>query len=201
VIAGGGEAQFECDGSGCLVDSADNDYDDKSGFVLGMDFMGHVSPSLRLGGGFLFVPATEIEPDDSDEFELGSDLSLLFIVEGVFDIGPTTALAVRGMGGALVLFPGDDLEDSIDEAKDGCEQIEAAGGSCDVTEGPFVGWTVGGGVGAIVDVGAVGLRADLLLQFYGLVVNEVDVSDISGDVESKTSLVGNRFLLTVGLEF
>jgi hypothetical protein len=60
---------------------------------------------------------------------------------------------------------------------------------------------VGGGVGAIVDVGAVGLRADLLLQFYGLVVNEVDVSDISGDVESKTSLVGNRFLLTVGLEF
>jgi hypothetical protein len=201
IVAGAGEAELDCSGAGCP--SAESvDYDEQSGLVLGADFMGHVLPSLRLGGGLLFVPNTEIDVDGGDEADLGSDLSLQFIVEGIVDVGSTTALAVRGQAGALILFPGGDLEDGIDESKDECEQLKASGGSCEVDEGAYVGWTVGGGAGVIIDVGGVGLRMDLLLQWYGVDVAAVEVDDpLFGHVEQSTYLVGTRVLLTAGLEF
>ncbi len=132
---------------------------------------------------------------------MGTDLSLLFIVEGVFDVSPKVALALRAMGGPLFVFPSGDLQDDIDDNVDACNDIESAGGSCEAAEGPYVGWTVGGGGGAIFDVGNVALRADLLVQFYGISLLSVDASGDLGSLEAQNSLNGNRILLMAGLEF
>jgi hypothetical protein len=118
----------------------------------------------------------------------------------VFDVGPQFALAVRGFGGGLVLFPGEDLEDAIDQDK---EQCELSAGSCDVAEGPFVGWAAGVGFGGIADVGSVGLRADLLLQFHGIELYKLEASDGpgGGDIEITNHMTGSRFILAGGVEF
>lgn len=115
------------------------DYDDKSGLVLGADFLGHVAPQVRLGGGVLFAPATSVEDEDGGEGDLGADLSLLGIVEGVFDVGPTTALAIRGFGGVALLLAGDDLEDENADVKEVCRETDV----CEFDEGSNAAFTFG----------------------------------------------------------
>ena len=198
VFEGGGEAETECDGDCAGFASTEDDFDEESGFVLGMDFMGHVSQNLRLGGGLLFVPSNEVEFDDGGDYESGSDLSAQFIVEGVFDVSPTVALAVRGQGGALLLFPGEDLDDGLDDLDAFCDSVAA---ECDINEGPYLGFTFGAGGGAIFDVGPVGLRADLILQWYTLNLGQTEIDSAAGDAEIHTNLTGTRWILAGGVEF
>lgn len=142
----------------------------------------------------LFFPSSSIEVDgSSSDFDLGSDLSAQLIVEGLFEVGPRTAIALRGQGGLITLFPGGDLEDEIDDEKRACDQ---SGTSCDVEEGPFLGWTAGGGVGVVTGTGNVALRADLLLSWYGLKVFESSIQDNT----LTTNATGNRILLMGGVE-
>jgi hypothetical protein len=198
VFAGGGEAEAECDGDCGAFASGDNDYDDESGPMIGMDFMGHVSPKLRLGGGLMYFPTSELDFDDGGDFEVGSDLLTQFIVEGVFDVSPTVALAVRGQVGAMFLFPDDDLEESIDDTEAACDALP---GDCDVDDGPYVGFTFGLGGGAIFDVGAVALRADLIFQWYTINVGKTDYNGPVTDAELYSNVSGSRLILAGGIEF
>jgi hypothetical protein len=198
LIGGSGEVDSECRGSGC-IDFDDADYDEDSGFGFGADFMGHVTPQLRLGGGFLFVPSTRIDLDRGPDYDLGSDLALQVVVEGVFDVGPKLALAVRGQGGLIGLFVGGDLEDQIDEDSELCRD---ASFDCKVAEGPFFGWTLGGGAGVILDLGRVALRADLMLSWYRVKVYGASLTLPTGSEAELTQFAGgNRVLLMAGLEF
>jgi hypothetical protein len=205
IFTGSGEGEQECDGPGSIcgvIGGVSEDYDDKSGFLVGVDLLGHVTPQVRLGGGLMYVFATSLEFDgESDEIDLGSDLSTQVIVEGLVDVGPRTAIALRGQGGLIMLFPDDELSDLIDELEADCDQIDAAGGSCEVKDGPYVGWTVGAGVGVVHDLGGAALRADLILQFYGLPTAGQDVTFQGDDVETTLSFAGNRFILAAGVEF
>lgn len=198
VLGGGGEAETECDGDCTGFLSGDEDYDDESGFVLGMDFMGHLNHNLRLGGGFMFFPSSELDFDDGGDYEVGSDLAAQFVIEGVFDVSPVVALAVRGQIGAMFLFPDDDLEDDVDAAETACEALP---GSCDVDDGPYVGFTFGGGGGAIFDVGAVALRADLILQWYTINVGTVEYDGPATSAEVYTNVSGTRVIFAGGIEF
>jgi hypothetical protein len=205
VLTGGGEGEQECDGPDAIcaaVGEDRQDYDDESGLVLGADFMGYLTPNLRLGAGLLYVVDSSIQIDGSDqELDLGSDLSLQIVVEGLLDVGPQTALALRGQGGMLLLFPDDDLEDIISLLEQDCETVQGAGGSCDVKDGPFVGWTVGAGFGVVHDIDRVALRADLMLQFYGLSTTGQEANFAGDDIETTIGFSGHRVLVAGGLEF
>lgn len=197
IFAGGGELENECSGSACTYTRVADDYDEESEFALGADLLGHVSPQFRLGGGLLFLPSVKVKVDGaSRDAKFGSELSAVIIGEGVFDVAPTTALTLRGMGGPLFLFPGKDLEDAIDGVKARCP-------SCDVSDGPFVGYTFGVGGGGLFSVGNVGLRAGLLFQYYGVRTLRVegDTGTGTGTAEETLSSAGTRFMLTAGVEF
>jgi hypothetical protein len=198
VLGGGGEAETECDGDCGTIAAGDDDFDDESGFMLGMDFMGHLNQNLRLGGGFMFFPSNEVDFDDGGDYESGSDLSALFIVEGVFDVSPVVALAARGQIGAIFLFPGEDLEDDIDDFDTFCNNSAL---ECDVNEGPYVGFTLGGGGAAIFDVGAVALRLDLMLQWYTINIAQTEVDAPGVSAELHRNITGTRFILAGGVEF
>jgi hypothetical protein len=178
------------------------DYDEESTIVLGADLLGHVTPWLRLGGGLLYSPSTSIDVEGfSENLDMGTDLSLLLVVEGLLDVGPKTAIALRGQGGLFMLFPDDDLDDIIASLEADCETVQGAGGSCDVKDGPFVGWTAGAGAGVIHDLDRVALRADFILQLIGVSTTGQEASFAGDDIETTVSLGGTRFILAGGLEF
>ncbi|MCB9581660.1 MAG: hypothetical protein H6717_31810 [Polyangiaceae bacterium] len=197
AIGGSGDTDPSCDGAGCGGSASGNGYDDESDLVLGLDVLGHLSPELRVGGGFLFFPNSAAD-FDGENVDLGSDLSLLLVVEGVFDVGPKVALTVRGQGGAFFLFPGGDLGDAIDRQKEVCD---AVGNDCEVKDGPYVGWTAGGGFGVLVAAGKIGIRGDITLQWYGVETFGVNGSTPVGSIDSSLGFAGDRVLLTGGVEF
>jgi hypothetical protein len=205
VLGGGGDAEQECEGSTPICNTLNataDDYDDESDPLIGFDLLGHLSHNLRLGAGLTWVTGTSVDIDGvGSQQDLGSDLSLQAIVEGLIDVGPQTAIAVRAQGGAILLIVGGDLENEIEGLEQDCESIETAGGSCEVKDGPFLGWTVGGAAGVVHSLGDVALRADFMLQFYALRTAGQDVSIGGEDVETTFVLTGNRFVLTAGLEF
>jgi hypothetical protein len=200
IVGGGGDLEGKCSGSGCGTTGSSANYDDKSSLVLGADLMGHLGPQLRLGGGLLFAPNTSFEGDHGGDLDAGSDLSLQVIVEGVFDVSPTVALTLRGQGGGLFLFPGGDLSDAIDSDKSLCDSVPA-NQTCEVKDGPYVGWTAGGGFGALFAAGTVAIRADLTLQWYGIDTVGVKTSVLGGDVDTTSNFSGNRVILGGGVEF
>jgi len=140
--------------------------DDKSGVALGVELLGAVSPTVRLGGGILWVPSMKASIEGT-ELKAGNQLMLAGIVEPVFPVSPTVGLAIRGQVGIGLLFAGGDLQNAIDDEKSSCAKDLAAGDpKCDVNEGPSFGWNLGGGGGVIAAAGGrVRLRADLLVQY------------------------------------
>ena len=132
--------------------------------------------------------------------DAGSDLALQAIVEGVFDISPTVALTLRGQGGLLILFPGGDLSDAIDDEKSLCDSVPVTQ-KCEVKDGPYVGWTAGGGFGVLFPAGTVAMRVDLTLEWYGIDTLGLKTSAPGGDVDTTANFSGNRVILGGGVEF
>jgi hypothetical protein len=205
LVAGGGELESECEGSGTIVcdgqPSTSIDYDDESRIAFGADILGNLSGNFRLGGGLWFVPSTEIESEGGGDADWGSDLTLSFIGEGVFDLTPSVALAGRFFAGAMVLFPGDNLDDAADIAETFCNTLGVAGADCEVNDGPFLGPTLGAGIGVIGSLGKVALRGDFLLQWYTLGLVGFEATAPGGEVEVTTRATGTRFWLSGGVEF
>jgi hypothetical protein len=205
LLAGSGEAESDCSGSGAAgatcpeIEAGDTDYDDESGFGFGVDILGNLSQNFRLGGGLWFVPDGELEGDADTEY--GSDLSLFFVAEGLLDVAPRVALSGRFLLGGLILFPSEDLEDAVDTLETACDQARAAGASCDVNDGPYLGPTFGAGVGVVGSLGRVALRGDFIAQWYSVDVASVEASGAGGELETSINLSGTRFWLTMGLEF
>ena len=207
LLAGAGEAEADCSASGsatCTGATTDSpiDYEEKSGPVgIGLDVMGHLSPNFRLGGGLLYVFNTELEDDEGDQAELGSDLTVAAIGEGVFDVSPAVALAVRGQLGIEILFPDDDLDRTNDALKDDCQLAESAGLKCEVKVGPYFGPTFGLGAGAIFGLRTIALRADFLFQWSSVSVSGQKVSGMGGEIDTSGDFTGTRFWIFVGPEF
>ncbi len=200
-MAGSGELEPECNGSGCTTfDSETADFDDTSSIGLGADLLFHLSPEFRLGAGLWYVPTSAVEVDgDRQETELGSDLSVMLVAEGVFDVGPTTAITLRGQGGLLTLFPGGDLEDAIDQLKDVCSG--ATTGSCKVNDGPYHGLTIGGGPGVRFALERVALRLDLVFQWYSVgKLMRTEGTGTGGSLDISYGWTGTRFFFAGGLE-
>lgn len=210
MLTGSGEGEVEIDcspASLCANASSSGDYDDASTFMLEGDVLFHVTPTVRLGLGVMVVPSLEIEPEDeSTSNEAGTELVPLAIVEGVF--GADVAASVRVFGGPEILIAGGDLEEGLQGAEASCTALEASAAaagntaSCNVSDDPFFGYTLGGGVGVVGQVDpAVALRADLTVQYVHLGLASTEQSIGSDRIEASTSLSGTRLWLTAGLEF
>lgn len=199
LVGGSGEIQPECSGSCAGFDTESTDFDDTSSVALSADLLVHLSPELRLGAGLLYVPSTALEVDGArQEDDLGSDLSAMLVAEGVFDVGRTTAITLRGQAGLIALFPGGELEDGIDELKQICG---SADGACEVDDGPYAGLTLGGGPGLRFALEKVALRLDLLFQWYrveNLLRTQGDGAN--GELDVSDTWTGTRFFLAGGLE-
>jgi len=199
LASGSGTRESECNGSLCYYDGASDksDFDDASSPGIGFDLLYHLGPSFRIGGGFLYVFTNEVDPEDGDNYENGSDLSILAAAEGFIHLGGKAYLPIRGMLGIAMLIPGGDLQDYLDDLETQCD---GAPGSCDVNTGPYVGFTYGLDVGFVYDFGSVALRIDIVGQGYSI---SADLQDASfyGETGTITSTVGGtRGWLMAGVE-
>lgn len=199
-LGGSGTLKPQCEGQCGAFSLGKQDYDEASSLFAGAELLWHASPAVRLGAGLLATPTSQIEADGSSrEDELGTDLSAQAVLEGVFDLGPKTWLALRGQAGLMTLFPGGDLSDSIDELETTCNQ----GGTrvCTVDDGPYLGFTFGGGPGLVFPLQKVNLRVDLWIQWYSLndlLRTKSNSGSTNFDVGYDSS--GTRTILSGGLE-
>lgn len=197
----GGEAEREetetCSASysGCDAPKSDS-YEDSSGLMFGGDVLFGVSKSLRLGVGAAYVPSRTAEGGD---IVVGSDLSAYAVGELVLEASPTLALAFRAQLGGVMLFPGGELQDDIDEERRACTSGQS--GVCEVGEGPFPGYTWALGAGVIAPVGNTSLRVDVLYQAYSIDrLREKEDHGAAGSKEEREKIGGHTLWLTAGIE-
>jgi hypothetical protein len=191
LVTGSGDTSIKCSGAACPTNLRGISLDDKSGPVFGFDVLARVMPNLRVGGGLLYVTDSSYRANGFTQ-SVGTDLSLLGIVEGVFPVSPIISLSVRGQLGMLVLFPGGALKDQQNADKARCP-------TCNVSEGPFTGFTWGIGGGGIFDVGPLGLRADLLYQGITSLTLQKESQSVAGNtIEATQSYSGGRLWFLVG---
>ncbi|MFW5741346.1 MAG: hypothetical protein ACOC1F_13380 [Myxococcota bacterium] len=199
IVGGGGADSVECDGSDCGFPDGHWDYDHNSAFLLGADLLWTAGSTIRLGPGLQFGSTAQVEPGSSQDVEVGSDVSLNFVLEAMFPVGETVWLGPRGQLGAIVLIPSGDKEDYLEARKDVCEGNNLD--NCDVFDGPYYGlnFALGGGVVFAVS-DSVRLRADVMAQGYAIHVYSWEPSN-DGDASITETLAGTRTYLLGGVEF
>ena len=200
LVGGGGEMKYECDGSDCNGGSDDHDFDHKTAFMLGADFLFTVGSVVRLGPGLQIGTNMEVEPDGSSEdYEIGSDVSMNFVLEADFPVGDRVWIGPRGQVGGTILIPSGDMEDTLEENKEMCEDYDFD--NCDVFDGPHLGVNLGLGAGVIFAAGeSVRLRADLMIQPYLIHMFTWDPGN-GFDREVTHTISGTRTYIMGGIEF
>jgi hypothetical protein len=209
--AGEGELSFEgsCSASGTFSDicaelaSTESDYTDKSLFMVGLEFMGHATPGLRLGLGAFFLPSAKVEPEQTGkEYGLGSELDGHVIIEGVIPTQSIFYLPIRAMGGAQLIFPRNELDDARSAQNDLCSDDYVSGAGCSADTGPVLGLNLGAGMGGILAVHRMlRLRGDLLFQYVRAKLTDFQASRQADDASSSTTMAGYRVWVSAGLEF
>jgi hypothetical protein len=194
LTSGSGDTNTDCSanpGVCAAVSPGSLSLDDHSDFSLGADLLAVAGTNLRIGGGLTYVTSSKYSYRGVTE-TAGTDLALVGIAEGVFPVSPIVSLAVRGQAGVMFLFPGGYLKDQQNQYKTQC-----ATAGCSVSEGPFPGFTWGIGGGAIVDVGPLGIRGDLLYQG----INSLGFQKVSGGgIDATESYSGHRLWLLLGAD-
>ncbi|MBN1606603.1 MAG: hypothetical protein JW940_08205 [Polyangiaceae bacterium] len=206
LLGGAGSLVMDpsCTGTGCsdsgLGSNETVKYDDRSRLALELDVLDHLGPKLRLGGGLMIVPSNSFEADTSTrKTKNGAEFTPLVIVEGVF--GDKIAGALRGFVGLPILVPAADLDDVVESLEATCDEVKAAGASCSTGSGPFLGYTLGAGVGVMGQIGeGVALRGDLALQYQSIWGPSMEASGGGTKAEVTTTLSTTRVWLMAGLE-
>ncbi len=217
-LGGSGSLSMNCDGNACATASGESgdfgtgstDYDHKTGFVIGADFMFKVHDLIRIGPGILHTFASDISPSGggaSEEF--GSLTELNFVGEVIPKVSPTVWLVPRLQVGMMMFNASGPMKDSLTSLKNDCSTMAAsAAGSgvtvngCDSFDNPHIGYDVGAGFGVMFAVGpTIRLRVDALYEHFSVSGGEMDISDTAGDSLKQTySASGNRYFLMGGLE-
>ena len=204
AITGSGtlKEEVECQAGACTSWSTERDYDQNENVLLGFDTLYHVLPSLRLGLGLQWMPASEADFEaGNSNAKFGAELATTAVVEGVF--GGKSAGAVRGFIGPNFLFPGGEMEDVIDAMDDVCDSIASAGGSCSVADGPYMGLTLGAAAAFIRQFAEeAALRIELSLQYLSFSGPSLEADDEAGTrLKDTLSWSATRFSLRIGIEF
>jgi hypothetical protein len=204
LLFGGVSEDLDCSASGTAFcrpsDDVTYDYDDTSQVALGVDVLGNLTEYLRVGTGLWFVPEARVENDAGYEAMWGRDLSFVVISEGVLDVMEDFAFVGRLFAGGFAFFPAGYGADAIDDAQDSCDALRAGGAKCEVSGGPYVGPTLGGGVGTMGALGPLAWRGDLVAQWYTLPMLAVETSNERGALDLSSHATGKRLWLSVGME-
>ncbi len=181
----------------------ESDYSDTSLFMVGLDFMGHVTPGLRLGLGAFFLPSAKVEPEETgDEYGLGSELDGHVIIEGVIPTQSIFYLPVRAMGGAQLIFPRNELKDERSAQNNLCSDDYVSGAGCAADTGPVIGLNLGAGMGGILAVHRMlRLRGDLLFQYVRAKLTNFEASRQGDEASTSMTMAGYRVWVSAGLEF
>ncbi|MBH24356.1 MAG: hypothetical protein CMH57_07890 [Myxococcales bacterium] len=170
-VGGGGEVETRAGGS-----SADVDVDDGSGMSLEALILKGAGRGARLGAFIQYTDNREFEPEQGGELRTGSSLALDGVVE--FDLAKTSGVSFHaaGLGGLMVYFPDDDLEEMQEQADD---------------EGVKFGFNLGGGLGLAVPLsGKLALRGD----FYAM----YEQATLIDGEQLEYALTNTRYMLAVG---
>ena len=124
------------------------------------------------------------------------------ILEGLLMASPDAALGLQVRGGPVFFFPGGDLQEQIDDSQEFCDDNAATLSRCNVDSGPFLGWSVGPGLGlhfAVHD--AVRIRLDGFFEFTGSFLGEQVIENAGGKTVYGLYTDGFRVWTTLGFEF
>lgn len=203
-LGGSGTWEDSCDGSDCgNYQNSSLDYDMKTAFAIGADFMFKLGDLFRIGPGLLYTNTMDVKPSgDSSSHEMGSTVDVNFVAEVIPRVSPTVWLVPRVQLGVTVLnASGDsagDLQNTLNGMKATCEATSGITG-CDSLNNPHVGVNLGLGFGAMFAVGpTIRLRVDTLYQYYSVSLYSLGASGYNATDSGTAS--GGRYFLLAGME-
>lgn len=199
-IGGGGTFEDKCDGSDCgnYVNTS-TDYDLKTAFAIGADFMFKIGDLFRIGPGLLYTHTMdEKESGASSSTELGSIVDVNFVAEVVPRVSPTVWLVPRVQFGLSMLNTSGTFKTRQDAMKTSCTSTEGETG-CDSIDNPHMGYNLGLGFGVMFAAGpTVRFRVDTLYQYYSLSLYSLGVTGLNATESGSAS--GSRYFLLAGIE-
>ncbi len=185
----------KCDGNGCPED--DTTTRDRNATVnLGGELLFRLSEAFRLGVS-LSVQLNKLELEGKgleQDSTFGRFIRAPLIAEGRIPLSQRLALPIRAFAGPALFAATDDLDDVLDELHDRCDDVPG----CDSAGPPGIGVTLGAGIGLLVDVGPVSLRADLLVGWDW--VRLMTIHNDDADVKSSLSMSGLMVAPSFALE-
>jgi hypothetical protein len=196
---GTGEQKNECAGPCAMFAPDDATYSHLPAFVVGVDALFGAFDRFRFGLGVLYVPTSSIRlAGASRHFEVGSDVDIDAVAEGVVRATPRVWILPRLQGGLLVLSPGGDLRTTLDGLHRDCSGLAQG---CDSLTGAYTGWNLAAGGGALwVSSERLRVRADLLFQYYSVPLYTITGTLAGEPIEVSERLAGGRMFLTIGAE-
>lgn len=200
--------EYKCDGASCPSTTATNyDYDLKSAFAIGADFMFKVHDLVRIGPGLLHTFASDATIANSPKFELGTITEINLVAELIPRVSPVVWLVPRLQLGATVFNASGTFKTAIATAKAGCAadqttySSDGATVSCSNYDNPHVGFNLGIGFGALFAIApSIRLRADALYEYFSFPIGNEEGSGNGYDFKLTDTLSGSRFLLMAGVE-
>lgn len=197
---GSGGKRNDCTG-GCTGFASDSaSYDHDVAFGIGADGFVNIHDLIRVGPSFFYTFPNQVQIDGTKtDFAVGSDLAVDIAVEAAPRVAHNVRLLPRIQAGATILFPGGDLERTLSMLAADCPTGTPG---CNSIEAPYVGYNLGGGVGALYRIHPhFGLRFDVLLQYYSVRLYEVKASLFGQPIDVAETLEGARLFLMLGAEF
>jgi len=206
-VSGTMTEEGKCEGSSCYTTTAsDYDFDVKTAFAIGADFMFKVGNLVRIGPGFLHTFTTDVSLANQPKIELGSLTEINFVAELIPRVSPTVWLVPRLQLGATVFNASGPAKTAIDGAKASCAADQAtyasdgATISCSNYDNPHVGYNLGLGFGTLFAVAPdVRLRADAFYEYFNFGIGTEEGTG-AADFKGTDTMSGSRFLLMVGVE-
>lgn len=198
---GRGEEKNGCSGA-CAGFAPDNaSYSHGPALGVGGEALFTVFERWRFGPSLFYVLPNHVDIDGaSGSFGIGSDLTLDVATEFAPRVATRFRILPRIQGGLLVLFPGGELESSLDEARAGCPSNVVHG--CSSVGDTRVGWNLAVGAGALYSaLPHLRVRADVLAQYYSVGLYDVSSTLGRNPIDVSEHLSGGRLFVTVGAEY
>lgn len=198
MASGEGTETFDCEGELCGDSSKiESDYEVDGGFMLGADWLWHLTSKLRLGLSTNFASGGTFKYAEG-ELETGEQLQALLTFEAVLPVASSSWLTLRAQAGPAFWLTSHDQQNYQDDIDRDCE---AAGLACDAPIHPRVGPSFGLGLGLLQVVGqATRLRVDLLGESQLIPQAEVRATGEAGSVTFVSNTSTTRLWVLAGIE-
>jgi len=206
-LGGSATEAASCTGGSCSSSGTTSiDFDLKSAFAIGADFMFKVHNLIRIGPGLLYTTPTD-GGSGGTSAEVGSFTEINFVAEVIPQVSPTIWLVPRAQLGASVFTATGPYKTGIARLKEQCTTDQAtyssqgASTNCTNFDNPHLGFNIGLGFGALFAVTPrIRLRADALLEYFKVTLGKEEITGGGYDFKLTDTLASSRLLLLLGAE-